>query len=95
MLGIGAVGPWRDSSTGMGQAASPVAEGPGSSAAADKGLEWPWDPASRCYLAEMHQTEVQCSSPYSVDLSLPGRLLRLPEGGLPSQEKLLPALTLP
>ncbi len=24
----------------------------------DPDLQWPWDPQSRCYLADMHETEV-------------------------------------
>ena len=33
--------------------------------ASDADLQWPWDPQSRCYLADMHETEVRlpCSSP--------------------------------
>lgn len=53
---IGTVGPWSDPSAGMQKGA----ETPQSSASMSKpDLEWPWDPQSRCYLAEMHDTEVR------------------------------------
>ncbi len=29
-----------------------------SATTSDSDLQWPWDPQSRCYLADMHETEV-------------------------------------
>ena len=35
-----------------------------SAPASDTDLQWPWDLQSRCYLADMHETEVRL--PYSL-----------------------------
>ena len=58
MLCLIAVGPWKAPSTG-GEQGMGLPQGRSTADAADGDLQWPWDPASRCYLADMHDTEVQ------------------------------------
>lgn len=43
---------------GMGQGDSTADGAEASSSAPKSEPRWPWDPASRCYLADMHDTEV-------------------------------------
>ena len=43
---------------GMGQGDSTADGAEAFSSAPDSEPQWPWDPASRCYLADMHDTEV-------------------------------------
>ena len=43
---------------GMGQGDSTADGAEAFSNAPDSEPQWPWDPASRCYLADMHDTEV-------------------------------------
>ena len=58
MLWSTAVGPWKAPSAG-GEQGMGSPQGRSTSDSPDGGLQWPWDPASRCYLADMHDTEVR------------------------------------
>lgn len=50
---------WKDPSAGMQQGAEALQSSESTSSTFDSDIQWPWDPQSRCYLADMHDTEVR------------------------------------